>query len=77
LDLSFGNSYNNLVNVSSSEIPALLRVKPGEADSSYLFLKLSGGPGIVGSQMPLGALPLSNTTIDSIAKWIQEGALNN
>jgi hypothetical protein len=77
LDLSSGNSYNNLVNIQSSEIPSLLRVKPGDTDSSYLLLKLIGDPGIVGSRMPRGAPPLSNPTIDSIAKWIQEGALNN
>lgn len=63
-----------LANVASVEVPALLRVAPGNANDSYLVRKLEGGPGIVGSRMPLVGAPLDQTTIDSIRLWITNGA---
>lgn len=78
LDLSEANAYGNLVNVASGEKPSLLRVKPGQPDSSYLIMKLRGDPGISGSRMPANGPPfLEEATVDSIAAWIREGAMNN
>jgi cysteine-rich repeat protein len=64
----------DLVNVQSF-LPGLVRVKPGDPESSYLIWKLEGRPGIIGSQMPLFGTPLEQDEIDSIALWIANGAL--
>jgi methionine-rich copper-binding protein CopC len=75
LQLDAAHSYALLVGVPSSEVPALLRVKPGAPDGSYVVLKLEDAAGIVGAQMPLGGPPLPQTTIDFIRQWISDGAL--
>lgn len=72
MNLSAGQAFNNIVNVPSSERPELLRVDPGDPDMSYLFMKITGAPGIVGSRMPLGRPPLSNADIALIEQWISE-----
>lgn len=66
------NSFALLVNVSSNQNPALLRVNPGDADNSYLIRKLEG---IGTSRMPLGQPPLPPETIEKIRQWINDGAL--
>ncbi len=77
LDLSEGQAYANLVNVNSQEEPTLKRIEPGDPDKSYLFLKITGAPGIRGGRMPLGRDPLSDAQIDLIRQWIEEGAQEN
>jgi hypothetical protein len=72
-NLSAGQSYNNLVNVSSLENPSMLRVKPGESGNSLLIKKLTGD----GTSIMPPAGQLSQAKIDSIASWINKGALNN
>jgi hypothetical protein len=72
-----GVSYGNLVDVPSAELPELMRVKPGQPDSSYIVLKIEGAPGIVGGRMPLGLAPLSAEEIQAIRDWIADGALRN
>jgi hypothetical protein len=42
-----------LVNVASAEVPALLRVNPGNPDASYIVQKLQGN-NAVGARMPFG-----------------------
>lgn len=74
LELDAAHSYALLVGVSSNEDPALLRVKAGSPDESYLVLKLQGSPGIVGAQMPFGGPPLPQATIDVVRQWITNGA---
>src|ERR1700722_15869879 len=76
LQLDAGHSYNLLVGVPSTEQPALLRVKPGDPDDSYMVHKIEGLPGIDGGQMPLGETPLPQATIDAIRQWITNGAAN-
>ncbi len=76
LDLSEGNSFGNLVNVPSQEIPELMRVNPGKPDSSYIIWKLEGRPEIVGARMPFGRDPLPDELIETIRRWIG-GATNN
>jgi hypothetical protein len=63
-----------LVGVASLEVGTLQRVAPGNPNDSYLIRKLEGGPGIVGSRMPLVGPPLDQATIDSIRLWITTGA---
>ena len=74
LQLDAAHSYNLLVGVPSQEVPTLDRVKPGDPNSSYIIIKLTNGPGIVGQQMPRGEPPLPQATIDVIKQWITNGA---
>lgn len=73
LNLEDGNSFSNLVNVASSQVPSLMRVTPGDPDSSYLVQKLEG-TAAVGAQMPRGGPALSQDLIDDVRQWIQDGA---
>lgn len=77
LDLSEGKSYNNLVGIPSGEVPALFRVKPFDAENSYLVMKIEGAPGIQGERMPRGRDPLPAEDINAIREWIALGAKNN
>lgn len=75
LNLTDGKSYENLFNVPSLLNPSFLRVKPGDSDNSFIIRMLKNtGPGA--SQMPPSG-KLQNSLIDSIASWIDLGALNN
>jgi hypothetical protein len=72
--LDAAHSYNLLVGVPSTEVPTFDRVKPGDPSASYIILKLTNAPGIVGAQMPFGETPLPTATIDAISQWITNGA---
>lgn len=74
LRLDAANSYALLVNVASSEVPALMRVNPGNANQSYLLQKIEGTHS-VGGRMPLGQAPLPQDRIDLVRSWISSGAL--
>lgn len=74
LNLTEGNSYSNLVNVTSVLSPPRKRVDEGNSAESVLVQILEGS---VTPRMPQGGAPLSQSTIDSIAKWIDNGAPNN
>ncbi len=79
MDLSAGQAYLNIVNVSSMQVPGLFRIVPGNADSSYLVLKIQGKAGLVGgvgTRMPLGG-SLTQAQIDTIVAWVAAGARNN
>ena len=76
LQLDAAHSYNLLVGVPSVEESSLLRVDPGNPDSSYMVLKIEGASGIDGGQMPLGETPLPQATITAIRQWIMNGAMN-
>jgi len=72
--LTDGNSFSNLVNVQSLLFPQFERVVPDSSSKSLLIKILKGE---VSPRMPLNRDPLSAAVIDSIAKWIDNGALNN
>lgn len=74
LQLDAAHSFSLLVGVASTEQPTVLRVAPGDPDSSYIIRKLQGTPGISGGQMPLGGPYLPQSTIDVIRQWITNGA---
>ena len=74
-DLSAGQAYNNIVSVMSFN-PPFPYIYPSRSDSSYIINKLRG-VNIQGERMPLNRLALSTSVIDSIAEWINRGALNN
>lgn len=67
-----GKSYSNLVNTQSTVYPQYLRVKPGDSENSLLIKVLRGD--LV--QMPPQG-KLDDAIIDSVAMWINNGALNN
>jgi methionine-rich copper-binding protein CopC len=73
LRLDATNSYSLLVGVPSTEVPSILRVKPGDPDNSYVIQKLEGHAA-VGAQMPFGGPPLPAATIAVIRQWITDGA---
>ena len=77
MNLTAGNAYASLVNVASIERSTLKRVNPGDPTSSYLIQKLEGTAGIAGARMPFGGPFLDQATIDEVATWISQGALNN
>lgn len=76
LRLDAGASYALLVNAPSVEVPALMRVEPGNPDASYLIQKLEG-TAAVGGRMPLNGTPLPQATIDVIRQWITDGATDD
>lgn len=76
LNLSAGQSFAFLVNTPSTEVPSILRVKPGDSANSWIIRKLTGTQ-TVGAQMPFGGPPLPNADIDNVRSWINAGAPNN
>ncbi len=75
-DLTAGQAYANIVGISSTEVPGLQRIEPGNPDGSYLVQKIEGRAA-VGSRMPLGRSPLSAQQIQDIRDWVSAGALDN
>ena len=78
LDLTDGESYQNLIEVPSTGSSALL-VIPGDRDRSYLYAKLAAAtrPGTVeinGSAMPSGLSPISAEELTAVRLWIAGGA---
>lgn len=74
LRLDANSSFVNLVGVPSRQVGSLLRVNPGDPDSSYLIQKLED-TAAEGELMPLGGPALPQTTIDFVRQWIADGAL--
>lgn len=74
LVLSEGQSYANLINVNSVLFPGNKRVDEGNSSESVLVQMLTGQRT---PRMPYNLSPLSQAVIDSIKKWIDDGALNN
>jgi hypothetical protein len=73
LRLDAADAYNLLVGVPSTEVPSIMRVKPGDPDNSYIIQKLEGHAA-VGAQMPFDGPYLSSATIAFIRQWIADGA---
>lgn len=71
--LTAGNAYSNLVNVQGSVYSQYERVVPGDSENS-LLIKVLRGDGV--AQMPPSG-KLDDAVIDSVAIWIDNGALNN
>jgi hypothetical protein len=82
-----GSAYADTVGVRSTEIPSLLRVKPGSIRGSFLARKILGQgipPGRGGGGMPQGCptVPpvggcLTSDQIFTILSWIANGAPDN
>lgn len=74
LNLEDGNSYTNLVDVDALLYPGQKRIIPFDSKNSLLIKILKGE---VSPQMPISSDPLNDAVIDSIALWIDKGALDN
>jgi mono/diheme cytochrome c family protein len=75
LDLSPALSYANLVSVESFGYSPHMLVQPGDPANSVLYGKVTGDS--YGNRMPRGFGPLSDSEIEIIRLWIEEGALAN
>ena len=75
LNLSSGNAYANLVGVQATQA-AVNRVIPGNANDSYLIVKVEGRQ-TVGLRMPSGGSNLDNIDLTNLKNWINQGAKNN
>lgn len=81
LDLRPGRIYESLVGVRALEDPNLVRVVAGDADKSFLYLKIAGDPELgdipaIGARMPQGAPRMAQEDIDVVRNWILQGAKN-
>jgi hypothetical protein len=70
-------AYTDLVGVTVVEDPSYVRVYPGVATMSYMYLKISESTPPAGVRMPADGDYLDQTDIDTIMNWINQGALNN
>ena len=73
LELTSDKSYLNLVNIQSQQNPAFVRVSPGSSSNSYIIKKLRGQ----GTSFMPPPGKLNSSLIDSVAAWIDRGALND
>jgi hypothetical protein len=66
-------SYDKLIGYVGHENGALV-VVPGNPDSSYIYQKVTGAPGISGVRMPKDSPPLDDAQIALVHDWIAAGA---
>lgn len=79
LSLESGKAYGELVDIASSTCNAGARtlVTPGDVSKSYLVNKLTGVDMCAGTQMPKAGSALPAGELDTIRRWICNGAPNN
>ncbi|MDA0986235.1 MAG: hypothetical protein O3A55_01305 [Bacteroidetes bacterium] len=75
LFLTSDKSYNAIVNKKAVGDSKYYLVKSGNADSSFLYIKITNPTS--GSLMPLGNPKLSDEKINAVKNWINNGAQNN
>lgn len=72
MNLTPSEFYSSTVGQPSREKPNLLRVHPGQPDSSYLVHKIEGRSSIEGVKMPFAGQDLSKEEISTIREWISK-----
>lgn len=70
-------SFNALVNQTSSQRADLTLVVPGDPDASLLWLKVSSDGPPVGATMPLLGQRLTSSELANVRDWIAQGGQNN
>jgi hypothetical protein len=70
MDLTRDQFFAATVGQPSRERPDLLRVHPGQPDSSYLLMKIRGAEGIVGVPMPFTGDRLTEDEVAAVEAWI-------
>lgn len=79
LDLTAGQAYGQMVDRPSTQLSTMDRVEPNDPIESYLIRKMENShtqAGGSGDLMPPG-FGLPATDIETIKRWISEGALDN
>lgn len=66
-------AYAAISGVPSMEVPAMMRVAPGDPDASYLLQKITSPTPLDGVRMPPDQ-PLAPHKIEAIRLWIAAGA---
>lgn len=77
LDLTPGNSYQNLFGRPSQESPNFFLIEPGSPDTSWLYMKVGLVQPPVGLRMPPFRDPIPDADIQLIRQWILQGALSS
>ena len=73
-------AYGSLVDVASVQAENMLRVAPGDPDTSYLLHKLEDthlDAGGTGARMPFNEPPLDPEAVQLFRAWIEAGAPEN
>lgn len=72
-------AYDEIVNVVSQMNPPMRRIRPFDADSSWLvrLIQSDGGRRHGVARMPLGRPPLTDRQIGTIVNWVLQGAPRN
>jgi hypothetical protein len=73
-DLRTGKAYASLINKSATKTAGEIYVIPGNSSNSHIIKRLRG---INLERMPKDSPALPSSWIDSLAKWIDNGALKN
>ncbi len=76
LDLRPDAAYAALVNVRATQSSSRFLVEPGNAENSWLVIKIENRQ-TVGRSMPLGGPLLDSIDVGNIRNWIDNGAQNN
>ncbi|MDQ3696655.1 MAG: hypothetical protein M3373_01330 [Gemmatimonadota bacterium] len=72
-------AYDEIVGVRAVTNPAFLRVRPGDADSSWLVRRIQPDPALRPgfTRMPLATTPLTPNQIATIMNWVEQGAVRD
>jgi len=73
LGLHTNAEFDAMINVASVEMPSMLRVRPGDPEHSYVYLKVACEGGIVDSCMPLSS-GFDRRVKQMFHDWIEAGA---
>ena len=74
-DFREDTAFDDLVAQASSQDVSYTLVVPGDLDSSLMFLKVSSESPPVGGMMPPGGPPLTDSEVELIRLWIEQGAV--
>jgi len=75
LALSYNQDFASIIDVTSSEMPDVLRIAPYDPEGSYLYRKLvCDDAGITGLCMPYSTVPTDPQMIALFLEWIEAGA---
>jgi hypothetical protein len=69
-------AHGHLVGIASTEVPAAMRVVPGDPAASYLLHKIESASPMAGVRMPPDQ-PLPAHKVEAIRQWIAAGAQND
>jgi hypothetical protein len=72
--LDADSSYARIVNIPAVQVPARMRILPGDAANSYLVMKITDDPGIIGLSMPRGSPLLADSLQQRVINWVAAGA---